>query len=168
MAACIEALSCRSTRVQDRFFIGSHNQLQRLSVRIVLCISHRVSLANNTLHWSFSFSTAAESRGQFVAAGRSAGNENRRWHGTRRECNVGDKGQTTMCSSNNCPMCSIIRNSFDLSRWGSKTGWGRLVDSVTLFRRTTVTVSHFTGSAKASILLRRRRSQFPFRPLVLR
>ncbi|KAG5642901.1 hypothetical protein DXG03_001908 [Asterophora parasitica] len=66
-----------------------------------------------------------EKRGQFVAAGRTPGNENRRWHGTRRECNIGDKGRTTLCTSTNCPMCCIIRTSYDLSKFGSKTGWGR-------------------------------------------
>lgn len=71
------------------------------------------------------YRSSVESRGQFVVNGRTAGNENRRWHGTRRECNIGDKGHNSLCSSNSCPMCSIIRHSFDLSRWGSKTGWGR-------------------------------------------
>jgi len=71
------------------------------------------------------YRAAIEKSGQFITKGRTAGNENRRWHGTRRECNVGDKGCTVLCSSTNCPMCSIIQNSFDLGRWGTKTGWGR-------------------------------------------
>jgi hypothetical protein len=71
------------------------------------------------------FSAAVESRGQFVAQGRSAGNENRRWHGTRRECNLGDKGNTTFCGSSTCSLCCIVKTSFDLSLWGKKTGWGR-------------------------------------------
>ncbi|KAK6996513.1 PARP catalytic domain-containing protein [Favolaschia claudopus] len=59
-------------------------------------------------------------RGHFVASGRSPGNENRRWHGTRRECNLGDKGQTQFCASTNCPLCCIIKSSFDISLWGTK------------------------------------------------
>ncbi|KAI0695392.1 hypothetical protein BC835DRAFT_1414906 [Cytidiella melzeri] len=66
-----------------------------------------------------------EARGQFVASGRSAGNENRRWHGTRRECKLGDKGHTSFCASNNCSLCCVMRTSFDVSLWGKKTGWGR-------------------------------------------
>ncbi|KAH6913474.1 hypothetical protein BKA70DRAFT_1262986 [Coprinopsis sp. MPI-PUGE-AT-0042] len=72
-----------------------------------------------------SYRAAIEAKGQFVAQGRSAGNENRRWHGTRRVCNLGDKGHTTFCSSTTCSLCSIIRNSYDISLWGKKTGWGR-------------------------------------------
>ncbi|KAF8330511.1 hypothetical protein F5887DRAFT_80065 [Amanita rubescens] len=66
-----------------------------------------------------------EARGQFVATGRSAGNENRRWHGTTRECTLGDRGQTQFCSSRTCSLCCIIKWSFDLSLFGMKTGWGR-------------------------------------------
>ncbi|KAJ7592669.1 hypothetical protein C8J56DRAFT_1127072 [Mycena floridula] len=71
------------------------------------------------------YRAAVEGRGHFVASGRSAGNENRRWHGTRRECFVGDKGQTQFCASPSCSLCCILRTSFDLSMWGKKTGWGR-------------------------------------------
>ncbi|KDQ52774.1 hypothetical protein JAAARDRAFT_40054 [Jaapia argillacea MUCL 33604] len=67
---------------------------------------------------------AVEARGQFVASGRSAGNENRRWHGTTRECNFGDEGQTQFCGGK-CPLCSIVRTSYDLGLFGKKTGWGR-------------------------------------------
>jgi hypothetical protein len=73
------------------------------------------------------FSASVEARGQFVAAGRSIGNENRRWHGTRRECTLGDKGNTKFCGSQTCSLCCIVRTSFDLSLWGKKTGWGRCV-----------------------------------------
>lgn len=83
-------------------------------------IVQRASLASYN-----SYRAEVEARGQFEAAGLSAGNEHRRWHGTRRECNIGDKGHTTLCTSPDCPMCSIIQTSFDLSMFGSKTGWGR-------------------------------------------
>ncbi|KAF7336996.1 PARP catalytic domain-containing protein [Mycena venus] len=71
------------------------------------------------------YQTAVESAGHFVASGRSPGNENRRWHGTRRECNLGDKGHTQFCASTKCSLCCIIKSSFDISLWGTKTGWGR-------------------------------------------
>ena len=62
-----------------------------------------------------------------MSTGRSAGNENRRWHGTRRICNIGDKGHTQFCSAPTCSLCCIMRSSFDVSLWGKKTGWGRCV-----------------------------------------
>lgn len=71
------------------------------------------------------YKASVEMQGQFVASGRSAGNENRRWHGTRRECNLGDRGNNNLCKSPTCSLCCIIRTSFDLSLWGKKTGWGR-------------------------------------------
>ena len=67
-----------------------------------------------------------------MAAGRSEGNEHRRWHGTRRVCNLGDKGHTQFCSSTTCSLCSIIRTSYDISLWGKKTGWGRYIPFIML------------------------------------
>ncbi|KAI0337036.1 hypothetical protein BDW22DRAFT_1340582, partial [Trametopsis cervina] len=74
-----------------------------------------------------------EARGHFVASGRSAGNENRRWHGTRRECRLGDKSCTAFCSSTSCSLCCIMRTSYDVTLWGKKTGWGRQLTCVLRF-----------------------------------
>ena len=60
-----------------------------------------------------------EARGQFLLTQRSAGNENRRWHGTKRECNLGDKGVTSFCSSPACSLCRIIQTSYNSSLAGS-------------------------------------------------
>ncbi|KAJ7846147.1 hypothetical protein B0H13DRAFT_2255474 [Mycena leptocephala] len=68
------------------------------------------------------YQTTVENTGHFVASGRSAGNENRRWHGTRRECTLGDKGQAQFCSSTTCSLCCIIKSSFDISLWGKRRG----------------------------------------------
>ena len=81
--------------------------------------SHLISFGTNR--------TSVESRGKFAATGRSPGNENRRWHGTTRECLLGDNGNTTLCSSTSCSLCSIIRTSYSLNLFGKKTGWGRQV-----------------------------------------
>ncbi|KJA16179.1 hypothetical protein HYPSUDRAFT_47605 [Hypholoma sublateritium FD-334 SS-4] len=71
------------------------------------------------------YKTGVEAKGQFASNGRSEGNENRRWHGTRRICNLGDKGHTQFCGAANCSLCNIIRTSYDISLFGKKTGWGR-------------------------------------------
>jgi len=71
------------------------------------------------------YKAAVEQRGNFKARGMSPGNERRRWHGARRGCNIGESGQTQLCSGQNCPVCSIIRTSFDLKYSGNNFGWLR-------------------------------------------
>jgi len=77
------------------------------------------------------YRAAVEARGKFASqSNMTAGNENRRWHGTRRECSLGDPGITTFCHYSTCSLCSIIRTSFDLNLFGNrksgkKCGWGR-------------------------------------------
>jgi len=95
-------------------------------------LTGKLSIHLSVLPLIISCSDAVETRGQFVAAGRSAGNENRRWHGTHRQCNLGDSGHTQFCSSTTCSLCCIVRTSFDLSLFGKKTGWGRWVCLYTL------------------------------------
>ncbi|KAH8112677.1 hypothetical protein DFH11DRAFT_1784149, partial [Phellopilus nigrolimitatus] len=68
---------------------------------------------------------SVETRGQFKAAGRSVGNENRRWHGTRRECSLGDQGHTQFCASTTCSLCCIVKTTYDLSFFKKRTSWGR-------------------------------------------
>ncbi|KAE9399605.1 ADP-ribosylation [Gymnopus androsaceus JB14] len=107
--------------VSDQFKASWRHPGQCPSVkRVYKIVSPQTSLAAyNT------YKAAVEARGQFIPAGRSAGNENRRWHGTKRECHLGDKGQTQFCDSKTCSLCCIVKTSFDLSLFGKKTGWGR-------------------------------------------
>ncbi|KAG1746928.1 hypothetical protein EDB19DRAFT_1894129 [Suillus lakei] len=63
-------------------------------------------------------SAEVESRGHFAGQrsfnGKTMtkGNENRRWHGTKRDCNLGDPGNSGLCSSTSCALCSIIKDGF--------------------------------------------------------
>lgn len=66
-----------------------------------------------------------EAQRNFLASGRSPGNEQRRWHGTKRVCNLGEAGNTTLCTDNKCALCCIIRESFDIKYYKSNTKWGR-------------------------------------------
>ncbi|KAF9790543.1 hypothetical protein BJ322DRAFT_999764 [Thelephora terrestris] len=68
---------------------------------------------------------SVEARGDFLATGKSRGNENRRWHGTKRRCCIGDKGTTKICTNSRCSLCRIIQNSFDITLSKKATGWGR-------------------------------------------
>ena len=64
---------------------------------------------------------AIEAKRQCAQTGLVAGNQQRRWHGTRRACKVGDAGHTTLCTSTGCALCSIIRSSFSMSY--ASSGW---------------------------------------------
>ncbi|KLO12670.1 hypothetical protein SCHPADRAFT_904911 [Schizopora paradoxa] len=55
-----------------------------------------------------------EAKGRFQAMGRPEGNQNRRWHGTKRQCTLGDPGNVTFCSSTTCALCNIIKTSFSM------------------------------------------------------
>ena len=66
-----------------------------------------------------------ETRGKFTTAGMSAGNERRRWHGTHRDCKIGDDGHVDFCSATTCSLCCILKSSYKLQAFGKKTGWGR-------------------------------------------
>ncbi|CCM03572.1 uncharacterized protein FIBRA_05708 [Fibroporia radiculosa] len=43
------------------------------------------------------------------------GNEKFRYHGTSRQCKLGDTGQTMLCSQTNCAVCNILKTSFKVS-----------------------------------------------------
>jgi hypothetical protein len=64
-----------------------------------------------------------ESEGNFVARGRSSGNEKRRWHGTSRDCTIGDEPRSVhYCASPTCALCSILRFSFRMTLTGTAPG----------------------------------------------
>jgi len=42
-------------------------------------------------------------------------NEAFRYHGTTRNCNLGLAGNTRICESSSCPLCSILKTSFKTS-----------------------------------------------------
>lgn len=107
--------------VADQFKTSWRHQTPCPTVRRV----HKVIVSPASIAKYDAYRAAVESRGNFVAAGRSAGNENRRWHGTTRECNLGDNGNSMLCSSQTCSLCCILRTSYNLNLFGKKTGWGR-------------------------------------------
>ncbi|KZT64779.1 hypothetical protein DAEQUDRAFT_759736 [Daedalea quercina L-15889] len=54
------------------------------------------------------------------------GNSKRRWHGTIRACNIGDsEAWASVCQSNACSLCGIIKTSFRLANAGQRTNFGR-------------------------------------------
>jgi len=87
------------------------------------------SVAPQVLTFTSSHREGVESQRDFAAWGMTPGNEQYKWHGTARECILGDPGQSELCGSTNCSMCGIIRHSYDIDKFGPK--WGRLAQSIT-------------------------------------
>ena len=99
------------------------------------------------------FSDSVEGRGHFTAVNRPPGNENRRWHGTRRKCTLGDKGCTTFCSDIQCSLCCIVKTSFDLAHFGKKTSWGRFGAGIYTSSTSSKFVSHFSVRQDLSLMM---------------
>jgi len=54
------------------------------------------------------------------------GNTRRRFHGTIRECCLGDNAsENALCRLNSCNLCRIIQSSFQLAKAGQRTNFGR-------------------------------------------
>jgi len=86
---------------------------------------YKIVVADASMTQYQEYLDSVEARGNFASMGKSPGNENRRWHGTRRKCRLGDTGYQTFCADTECALCCIIRTSFDLKFFKAATGWGR-------------------------------------------
>ncbi|KAF8808435.1 ADP-ribosylation [Phlegmacium glaucopus] len=104
---------------------------------------YKIVLPKTSLAAYDAYRASVENQGQFVSTGRSAGNETLRWHGTRRICNIGDKGHTQFCSAPTCSLCCIMRTSFDVSLCGKETGWGRFGKGIYTSSISSKSVVHF-------------------------
>ncbi|KIM28484.1 hypothetical protein M408DRAFT_142743 [Serendipita vermifera MAFF 305830] len=99
-----------------------------------------------------------ESQRNFLAQNLTEGNEQYRWYGTIRECNVGDPGRGVLCTSAHCSTCWVIRHSFDVDRFGQDCGSGRGVyssaDSFTANRHSkTFNQSPWTAQLLTSVVV---------------
>ncbi|KAF5370433.1 hypothetical protein D9615_009748 [Tricholomella constricta] len=104
--------------VADQFRTSwRHSNKQCPPVRHV----YKIIMSNSSMASYKAYRAQVDARGRFP----TKGNENRRWHGTRRKCNLGDNGLTTLCTLPDCPMCCIIKTSFSLAKFASNTSWGR-------------------------------------------
>jgi len=65
-------------------------------------------------------------RGVEQSRGIPDGNTRRRFHGTIRECCLGDtSSENALCRLSNCNLCRIIQSSFQLAKAGQRTNFGR-------------------------------------------
>lgn len=83
---------------------------------------YKIVQSQNILDRYDAYRNAVEVRGRFVSQGRPVGNQQRRWHGTKRECGIGENSRTSFCYSTKCSLCCIIRTSFDVSHSGKNAG----------------------------------------------
>ncbi|KAF9790513.1 hypothetical protein BJ322DRAFT_395572 [Thelephora terrestris] len=81
---------------------------------------YKVIVAEASMKQYKKYLDGVEAKGNFVAMGKSRGNENRRWHGTTRKCQLGDIGNKTFCADAGCALCCIIKTSFNMAK--SNTG----------------------------------------------
>ncbi|KAG1746930.1 hypothetical protein EDB19DRAFT_1688453 [Suillus lakei] len=103
------------TNVENQFFASwRHTDKVRPCVRHI----YKIVIPSDIDQRYEDYRAKVESRGHF--AGRRSsngktmteGNEHRRWHGTKRDCNLGDPGNSDLCSSSSCALCSIIQDGF--------------------------------------------------------
>ncbi|KAN0121102.1 ADP-ribosylation [Russula decolorans] len=65
-------------------------------------------------------------RGVEQNRGISGANTRRRFHGTVRECCLGDtSSENALCRLSTCNLCRIIQSSFQLAKAGQRTNFGR-------------------------------------------
>lgn len=96
-----------------------HNFLpKRTPQRIFVIVSTE---ENDTIYKAYK--EGVESQRRFLAQGMTEGNEQYRWYGATRECNVGDPDQGHLCTSASCATCYIIRHSYDVDKFAPC--WGR-------------------------------------------
>ncbi|KAG1743473.1 hypothetical protein EDB19DRAFT_1633152 [Suillus lakei] len=103
------------TNIETQFYDSwRHTDKVRPSVRHI----YKIIVSSNINKRYDNYRAKVESRGHFAGKlssngkAMTEGNENRRWHGTKRDCNLGDSGNTNLCSSSSCALCSIIQNGF--------------------------------------------------------
>jgi len=87
---------------------------------------YKIVVADASMTQYQEYLDSVEARGNFASMGKSPGNENRRWHGTRRKCRLGDTGYQTFCADTECALCCIIRTSFDLKFFQGGDGLGEV------------------------------------------
>ncbi|PVF95499.1 ADP-ribosylation [Serendipita vermifera] len=71
------------------------------------------------------YQESVEAKRWFNIQGYPVGNEQLYFHGTKRECLLGDNGHIKLCESQSCSLCLIMKRGFDISRIGAGTGFLR-------------------------------------------
>jgi len=80
--------------------------------------------------------------------GKQGGNTRRRFHGTIRECTLGDTSRDGhLCVQTSCNMCRIIESTFQRARAGERTNFGRFGAGIYTSATSSKANDYFGGSA---------------------
>jgi len=117
---------------------------------------YKIILPQSSLDTYEDYKARVEASGAFVNKGLPEGNEKRRWHGTRRSCQIGDDPkQLTPCKSTSCKVCCIIRSSYDVM-FAATGMFGRgIYTSATSSKSDTYTRGASAGSPYKAMFLNR-------------
>ena len=112
---------------------------------------------NPPFHYRFSdlypfFRDLLEAEGGFAAQGKTAGNEQLLWHGTVRACHLGEPGEQSFCTDQECSLCSIARGSFDLE-YANTSVWQRYGPGIYTSTKSSKSAWFFTLAASDSLFL---------------
>jgi hypothetical protein len=93
-------------RAVEKQFISSWKFHTYPNVKAV----YKVLGSSEALAGYVNYRAAVELRGHFGVRGKSPGNQNTLWYGTKRRCNLGDQGSTQFCSDLECSLCSTLQS----------------------------------------------------------
>jgi len=117
---------------------------------------YKIILSKKCLQDYEDYRATVEAKSKFLKRKKEAGNEKRRWHGTSRQCKIGDDPKNLKpCTSTNCSLCCIIRNSYDI-KFAAAGMFGRgIYTSATSSKSDTYTRGAVAGSPYKAMFLNR-------------
>ncbi|XP_073157241.1 uncharacterized protein [Henckelia pumila] len=81
------------------------------------------------------------------------GNELLRFHGATVECSLGLKGSSSLCTSNNCHVCRILRNGFSTKKELSNNGIGVFTASTSSRALESIQECDDNGSTRKALIV---------------
>jgi len=117
---------------------------------------YKVILPQSSLTAYETYKARVEAAGQFVPKGQAAGNERRRWHGTKRQCRIGDDPKNlTPCRNSDCNLCRILKASYDVKLSNVGMFGKGIYTSATSSKSDTYTKGSSSGSPYKAMFLNR-------------
>ncbi|KAG8896611.1 hypothetical protein FRB99_008800 [Tulasnella sp. 403] len=117
---------------------------------------YKIILPKTSLDAYETYKRTIEAAGSFSKRKMQPGNERRRWHGTRRQCKIGDDSSNLkFCSNSGCSLCCILKNSYDV-KFAAAGMFGKgIYTSATSSKSDTYTRGAVAGSPYKAMFLNR-------------